>query len=235
MPLISCENLCIGYGDKQIVENLTFCIEKGDYLCILGENGSGKSTLIKTLLHLNRPISGKLSYGDGLNNGEIGYLPQQTAAQKDFPASALEVVLSGTLSAKFHLPFYTAKQKSIARDNMESLGITNLADRCYRELSGGQQQRVLLARALCASSKLLLLDEPIAGLDPQWADEMYSTIRRLNRDGLTVIMVSHDTKVSLSDATHVLHIAHKPKFFGTVSDYLHSDAGKKYLGGGRII
>lgn len=231
MPLISCDSLCIGYNNKQVVENLTFCIEKGDFLCILGENGSGKSTLIKTLLSLQRPISGSVTYGEGLKASEIGYLPQQTAAQKDFPASVLEVVLSGTLSKSRWLPFYTRDQKEAAAKSLETLGISDLADKCYRELSGGQQQRTLLARALCASSKLLILDEPIASLDPAAADEMYAAIRALNQSGIAIITVSHDTEVSLKDATHVLHVAHRPKFFGTAKDYLESDVGKKFLNG----
>ena len=232
MALLNCENIVLGYENKPVVEGLTFSLEKGDYLCIVGENGSGKSTLIRTILRLQSPMSGSLTYGDGIKKNEIGYLPQQTAAQKDFPASVYEVVLSGCLNKSGLAPFYTAKQKSIARDNMELLGITHLKDRCYRDLSGGQQQRVLLARALCASSKLLLLDEPVAGLDPKVTADMYAIIKELNDRGITVIMVSHDIAAAVKYATHILHVAHMPKFFGKTEDYLKSEAGLSFLRGG---
>lgn len=232
MALISCENLNLGYENKLIVENLTFCVNSGDYLCIVGENGSGKSTLMRTILHLQPQASGNLSFGDGLKRNEIGYLPQQTAAQKDFPASVYEVVLSGCLNKCGISPFYSKAQKQAAQKNMEMLGITNLASRCYRELSGGQQQRVLLARALCASTKLILLDEPVSGLDPKVTEDMYSAISELNKQGVTVIMVSHDIEAALKYATHILHVAHKPKFFGRVEDYIKSEAGSAFLKGG---
>ena len=232
MSLISCKNVVLGYENKPVVENLTFCVEQGNYLCVVGENGSGKSTLIRTLLHLQSPMSGELTYGDGLRKNEIGYLPQQTASQKDFPASVYEVVLSGCLNKSGITPFYTARQKSSAKENMELLGITILAKRCYRELSGGQQQRVLLARALCASSKLILLDEPVAGLDPKVTADMYEIIKDLNKRGITVIMVSHDIEAAVKYSTHILHVAHKPKFFGTTADYLKSDVGFAFLKGG---
>ena len=233
MALISCKNVVLGYENKPVVENLTFCLEEGDYLCIVGENGSGKSTLIRTILRLQSPMSGTLSYGDGLRKNEIGYLPQQTAAQKDFPASVYEVVISGCLNKSGLSPFYSAKQKAVAKENMELLGITHLKDRCYRELSGGQQQRVLLARALCASSKLLLLDEPVAGLDPKVTADMYEIIRSLNMCGITVIMVSHDIEAAVQYSTHILHVAHTPLFFGKTEDYLASDAGATFLKGGK--
>ena len=233
MALITCKDLCLGYENKHIVDNLTFCVEKGNYLCIVGENGSGKSTLMRTILHLKSPISGELSYGDGLKPTEIGYLPQQTAAQKDFPASVYEVVLSGCLNKSGIAPFYTAAQKDLARKNMELLNIQSIAKNCYRELSGGQQQRVLLARALCASSKLILLDEPVSGLDPKVTSDMYTIISDLNKSGITVIMVSHDIDAAIKYATHILHIAHKPKFFGTTEEYLRSDVGIAFLKGGR--
>ena len=233
MALITCKDLCLGYENKHIVDNLTFCVEKGNYLCIVGENGSGKSTLMRTILHLKSPISGELSYGDGLKPTEIGYLPQQTAAQKDFPASVYEVVLSGCLNKSGIAPFYTAAQKELARKNMELLNIQSISKNCYRELSGGQQQRVLLARALCASSKLILLDEPVSGLDPKVTSDMYTIISDLNKSGITVIMVSHDIDAAIKYATHILHIAHKPKFFGTTEEYLRSDVGIAFLKGGR--
>ena len=232
MSLISCKNLCIGYENKQVVENLTFCVEKGDFLCIVGENGSGKSTLMKTLLHLCRPLSGELIYSDGLQRNSIGYLPQQTEAQKDFPTSAYEVVISGTLNSLPFLPFYTKNQKRSAKDSMERLGILDIKDRCFRELSGGQKQRVLLARALCATEKLILLDEPTTALDPDAASEMYAVIKKLHEDGIAVIMVTHDTEEAIKYATHVLHVAGRPKFFGKVDEYLASDVCKKATWGG---
>ncbi len=231
MSLIQCVDLRLGYDSKQIVENLTFCVNSGDYLCILGENGSGKSTLMRTVLGLQRPLSGSLQYGDGLRPREIGYLPQQTAAQKDFPASVYEVVLSGCLNKSGLRPLYSASQKAMARENMQRLGIESLEKRCYRELSGGQQQRVLLARALCASSKLLLLDEPVSGLDPQVTADMYGIIAELNRHGMAVVMITHDPE-AVQYASHILHIAHKPKFFGKVSDYLETEVGRRFLAGG---
>ena len=233
MSVISCKNVYLSYENNTVINDLNFEVSQGDYLCIVGENGSGKSTLIRTILRLQSPMSGELSFGDGLHKNEIGYLPQQTAAQKDFPASVWEVVLSGCLNKSGLAPFYTAAQKKTARDNIELLGITHLKDRCYRELSGGQQQRVLLARALCASSKLILLDEPVAGLDPKVTADMYEIIKSLNNRGVTVIMVSHDIEAAVKYSTHILHVSHTPKFFGKTEDYLLSDAGVSFLKGGR--
>lgn len=234
MALITCNSLVLGYDSRRVVEDLTFSVNEGDYLIIVGENGSGKSTLIKALLALNSPISGSIEYSDGLKKNAIGYLPQQTAAQKDFPANVFEVVLSGCLNKCSFAPFYSKAQKRAARDNMELLGISHLEKRCYRSLSGGQQQRVLLARALCATSRLLLLDEPTAGLDPRGMREMYSLISELNRKGLTVIMVSHDLGAAIEDATHILHIDRRKKFFGTVDSYRHSEIGSAFLQGGGL-
>lgn len=229
MSQLICENVTLGYEGKVVTENLNFTVNKGDYLCIVGENGSGKSTLIKALLQLKTPLNGTISTGDGLNDNEIGYLPQQTIVQKDFPASVKEIVLSGCLNRCGIRPFFNKEEKSLAIENMEKLGITNLANRCYRELSGGQQQRVLLARALCATRKMLLLDEPVAGLDPKVTLEMYDLIASLNHnDGITIIMVSHDICAAIKYATHVLHVGYKPLFFGTKEDYVKSDIGKTF-------
>lgn len=218
MAQLKCTNLTLGYNSKVILENLNFEVEKGDYLCILGENGSGKTTLMKTLLHLLKPISGTIQTGDGLLKDEIGYLPQQTDVQKDFPASVKEIVLSGCQSRCGKRFWYNKEEKKLASDVMEKLEISNLSKKCYRELSGGQQQRVLLARALCATQKMLLLDEPITGLDPQATEEMYSLIKKLNENGITIIMISHDVEAALKYAKHVLHIG-KTVFFGDVKDY----------------
>ncbi len=231
MALIKATGLSLGYDGHTVAKGLDFEINAGDYLCIVGENGSGKSTLTKTLLGLKPPLSGSLVYGDGLKKNEIGYLPQQTQTQRDFPASAYEVVISGCLNRSGLRPFYTSLQKETARYNMQLLGITELSRRCYRELSGGQQQRVLLARALCASSKLIMLDEPVSGLDPRVTQEMYSIIEHLNSCGMTVIMVSHDIAAATSYASHILHISHTPRFFGTAEKYLESEAFKALSSG----
>ena len=217
MNLIACEGVSLGYGARVVVKDLSFAVGAGDYLCIVGENGAGKSTLVKTLLGLQKPLGGKIFLND-LTAGDIGYLPQQTQIQKDFPASVEEIVLSGCLARKKFLPFYTSEDKRIAARNTARLGIASLATKCFRELSGGQQQRVLLARALCAAKKILLLDEPIAGLDPEAAADMYKVIAELNRDGLTIIMISHDVHEAIKYASHVLHLGEKI-FFGTREDF----------------
>lgn len=227
MAQLICKNLTLGYESKEIIGNLSFEVNKGDYLCIVGENGSGKTTLVKALLGLHRQMSGEIITGDGLNLGEIGYLPQQTVVQKDFPASVEEIVLSGCRSERF-LPFYTKAQKELAKANMEKMNILSLKKRCYRELSGGQQQRVLLARALCATKKLLLLDEPVSGLDPVVTDEMYKLIAQLNRqDEITIVMISHDISAAIKYATHILHVGDKI-FFGTSQAYASSDFAKRF-------
>lgn len=220
MAQLVCEHLTLGYDSKVIVKDLSFSVNSGDYLCIVGENGSGKSTLMKTILHLLKPISGRIETGDGLFPDEIGYLPQQTFVQKDFPASVQEIVLSGNQSRCKTRPWYSSAEKQLAAANMEKMGISNLAKKCYRELSGGQQQRVLLARALCATQKMLLLDEPVSALDPGAQEEMYSLIEGLHKDGITVIMISHDIEAALKYATHVLHIGEEI-FFGTKDEFVH--------------
>ncbi len=232
MALLTCQDLSLGYDGREVLHGLNFSVEAGDYLCIVGENGSGKSTLMKTILSLQSPIGGKVLTGDGLSRCEIGYLPQQTVIQKDFPASVSEIVISGCGSAMGLRPFYSGAEKRTAKENMEKMGLTSLAKRCYRELSGGQQQRVLLARALCATKKMILLDEPVSGLDPKVTSEMYELIYRLNRDdGITVIMISHDIEAALRYATKILHIG-KKVFFGTKEDYLKNELSKSFLQGG---
>jgi zinc transport system ATP-binding protein len=221
MPQLTCENLALGYEGKAVVSGISFTVNAGDYLCVIGENGSGKSTLMKTLLKLKTPMSGQIVKGDGLAPNEIGYLPQQTAVQKDFPASVREVVRSGFLNRCGLRPFYSQAEKKMADENMEKLGITPLAKRCYRELSGGQQQRALLARALCATRKILLLDEPAAGLDPAASADMYDLIAGLNAEGVSIIMISHDIEAAVKYASHILHIGRQP-FFGTKAEYLTS-------------
>ena len=231
MAQLSCQNLTVGYDGRTVLQGLNFEVNPGDYLCIVGENGSGKSTLMKTILGLQAPISGRILTGDGLRKNEIGYLPQQTQAQKDFPASVREIVLSGCQGRCGSRPFYSKEEKRLAEENIGKMGIGSLTKRCYRELSGGQQQRVLLARALCATRKMLLLDEPVSGLDPRVTAEMYGLIERLNREeGITVMMISHDISAALRYASHILHIGDSV-FFGTKADYLQSPQGKVFDSG----
>lgn len=235
MPILDCRDLTLGYEGTKVVEGLSFSVESGDYLCIVGENGSGKTTLMKALLRLKAPLSGEITTGDGLKQTEIGYLPQQTGLQRDFPASVEEIVLSGCLNRCGLRPFYSRAERALARENMEKMGIDGLSRRCYRELSGGQQQRVLLARALCASRKLLLLDEPVAGLDPRVTADMYDLIERINKeDGITVIMISHDISAAVRYASHILHIGHVPLFFGTAAEYLRSPVCGIFSAEGRV-
>ena len=220
MTQLTCQNLAVGYEGRAVLENLNFSVCPGDYLCIVGENGSGKSTLMKTILGLQPPVRGKVLTGDGLRKNKIGYLPQQTPVQRDFPASVREIVLSGCQGRCGDRPFYSKGEKQLAQTAMERMQVAALAKRCYRTLSGGQQQRVLLARALCAAQNMLLLDEPVSGLDPKVTGEMYGLIQRLNReDGVTILMISHDMTAALTYASHILHVGRRV-FFGTKADYL---------------
>ncbi len=228
MAMLTAKDLSLGYGSDVILKGLNFEVNKGNYLCIVGENGSGKSTLMKTILGLNPPAGGEIVWGDGLQQNEIGYLPQQTVVQKDFPASVKEIVLSGCQGRMGRRPFYNKEEKQLAEENIEKMGISALKDRCYRDLSGGQQQRVLLARALCATRKLMLLDEPVSGLDPKVTAEMYALIKSLNDEGTTIIMISHDINAAVRYATHILHIGDK-LFFGTKKEYLNSEIGKFFV------
>jgi zinc transport system ATP-binding protein len=219
MAQITCRDLSIGYGGRAIRDHINFSLHKGDYLCVIGENGSGKSTLMKTLLHLLPPVSGSVLLGDGLGSNEIGYLPQQTVIQKDFPASVREIVLSGCQNHCGIRPFYNKEEKRLSEEMMDKLQITHFRNRCYRELSGGQQQRVLLARALCATKKILLLDEPVSGLDPKVTEEMYRLIEQLNHvDQITIIMISHDIREAVKYASHVMYLG-EDIFYGTKQEY----------------
>ena len=232
MALITCRGLAFAYGAETVLSGVDFAVEAGDYLCIVGENGSGKSTLVKGLLGLKEPSAGSITLGDGLQRREIGYLPQQTELQRDFPASVFEVVLSGRLNSLGRRCFYSKADRAEAARNLERMGMSEFANRCYQELSGGQQQRVLLARALCATKKLLLLDEPVAGLDPVATAEMYNLLKLINLcDGVTVVMVSHDVSAALRYATRILHLGHEQLFFGGVADYEKSGALRRLRGG----
>lgn len=221
MPYITCKDLAVGYDGRAVASGLDFSIGRGDYLCIVGENGAGKSTLVKTLLGLLKPVSGEIQFGDGLAPGDIGYLPQQTPVQKDFPATVWEVALSGALTKCGARPFYGRKEKQLAQSQLERLGIWDIRRKCYRNLSGGQQQRVLLARALCAAEKLILLDEPVTGLDPVASAQFYRLIQRLNENGVAVIMISHDLR-AIECAKHILHMHHGNLFWGNRAEYKKS-------------
>ena len=233
--MIKAENLTKHFGDFVALDNISCTINEGCIYGMVGSNGAGKSTLMKTLLHLVTPMKGEIIRGDGLELYEIGYLPQQTLVQKDFPASVWEIVLSGNLARCGKRPFYSRKEKKNTEENMKKLDIWDLRKHCYRNLSGGQQQRVLLARALCATTKLLLLDEPVTGLDPKVTVEFYQLVKELNESGVTVIMVSHDIQAAVQYASHILHIGKHQMYFGTKKNYLESDAWKifQYAGGGK--
>ena len=227
--LIKCEHVDFGYENHDAVIDVSMEINPGDYLCVVGENGSGKSTLMKGILGLLKPTAGILQVDEELRRTGIGYLPQQTAAQRDFPATVYEVVRSGCLSHLGKRPFFSRADKKLAMENMERLGITGLKNKCYRELSGGQQQRVLIARALCATKKLLILDEPITGLDPSAIQELYALIRKLNReDKVAILMVSHDVQNVVHQANKILHLQQRVLFYGSVKDYVKSREGLNF-------
>lgn len=233
MAQITCRNLSFAYDGETVLSDIKFSLDAGAYLCIVGENGSGKSTLMRGILGLKQPSKGEIVFDD-LKPTEIGYLPQQTQIQRDFPASVREVVISGRLNSMRGRLFYNAEDKAAAAENMERLGIDDIADRCYLELSGGQQQRVLLARAMCATKKLLLLDEPVTGLDPVAANEMYNLIKLVNLcDNTSVIMISHDIHAAVRYATHILHLGRSQLFFGTTAQYRESDLARRFVGGSR--
>ena len=228
--LLQCCEASLGYEHRPLVENVSFTVRSGDYICVVGENGTGKSTLLKSILGLLQPLAGRIVC-PVQKAGMIGYLPQQTKAQRDFPATVAEVVLSGFENRRGLRFFYTAQEKSQALGNMGKLGILELKDRCYRELSGGQQQRVLLARALCAADCLLILDEPVTGLDPASAQDLYKTLRYLNKkEKMAILMVTHDMQAALHEAKQILHLGHGRWFFGSVEEYLASDAGSRFGG-----
>ena len=230
MQILKCENIHMNYDSTKAVNGVSFTVDEGDFLCIVGENGSGKSTLLKGILGLQKISEGKVEF-NGIKKSGIGYLPQKTQVQKDFPAGVREVVLSGRLSGKGKL-FYTAADRRIAQENMDIMKINSIKNKSFNELSGGQQQRVLLARALCATDRLLLLDEPTTGLDPFVTEDMYKLISHLNKEhGVTVIMVTHDVKSVIQYANKILCMEHDGDFFGTTEEYLKTAAAKRILGG----
>jgi zinc transport system ATP-binding protein len=234
MSLLACENLSLGYDGTAVLRELNFSVEAGERLCVVGENGSGKSTLLKGLLGLMPPLGGVLRKSPGFRARETGYLPQESAVQKDFPAAVFEVVLSGRQNRRGLRPFYTKKDKATAAEALGMLDIADAAKSCFRELSGGQRRRVLLARALCAAEKFLLLDEPAAGLDPIVQGELYKLLDIVNREkGVTIIMVSHDIEGAVNfaeaGAGRVLHLAGKQLFFGGAGEYRESEPGRQFL------
>ena len=230
--LLKCEHVDFGYENQDAVIDVSLEVSTGDYICIVGENGSGKSTLMKGILGLLKPTEGKIEISEELKKAGIGYLPQQTAAQKEFPATVFEVVISGCLGKRGNRPFYSPKEKQTALSNLERLGIADLKKSCFRDLSGGQKQRALIARALCATDKLLILDEPITGLDPSAIQDFYNIIRKLNREEqVAILMVSHDMANIVRQAGKILHLQQKALFWGTVQDYLKSGIGNQFLGG----
>lgn len=223
MSQIICRDVSLGYDGQTVCEHVSFSVEKGDCLCIVGDNGSGKSTLMRALLNLKTPQSGEILFSEGIRQSDIGYLPQQNDSQKDFPACVWEVVLSGCVMKPNFRFFADRESKRTAERALAEMGLSELRFCPFRSLSGGQQQRVLLARALCAAQKILVLDEPTAGLDPQATEEMYATVRRLHRElGVTVVMVTHDLSAVVRLATGVLHMSHSPSFYPTVEEYCRS-------------
>lgn len=229
MALITFESVGLSYGGDNVAHDVSFSVQAGEFWGIVGENGSGKTTLMKALLGLLPCASGRIIMGEGLKPNEIGYLPQSSPIQKDFPASVGEVVLSGTIGYRGLKPFYGPRERRMARDNMEMLGLLPLEKHSYQELSGGQQQRVLLARALCATKKCLVLDEPTTGLDPVVTAEFYRLLNDINARGMTIIMVSHDVEEAVRCCSKILHLSCHPLFIGTAAEYKNSPIGRKYL------
>ena len=232
MDIISCENLSVSYDKLPVISNLSFTVSEGDYICIVGENGSGKSTLIKCLLGLKIPDKGHIITEKSLFE-HIGYLPQQTAIQSDFPATVFEVVLSGFLNSLSGHLFFKKAHKNKVLEMLDLFGISDIKDDSFRYLSGGQKQRVLLARAMCATHRLLLLDEPITGLDPIASAEFYSLMRKINKENkITVIMVSHSIDTALAESNKILHFNDNGSyFFGTTKEYAQSDFCKRFVKG----
>lgn len=219
MKLIEANDLTVGYDNKKILQNINFSIEEGQYICVIGENGAGKSTLVKTILGLLKPISGQLSFENGLEQNQIGYISQGIIVKADFPATVLEIVRSGCLPKEGNRIFYSKKAKETSETAMEKMGITDLKNRSFRELSGGQRQRVLMARALCAAKKIIFLDEPVAGLDSETQMQLYKILRKLNVEGMTIVMISHDIDAVMANASHVLSVKNRKILMQSIEEY----------------
>ena len=226
MSLIEIRNLSLGYDKDIILKHVNLDIEENDFICIVGPNGSGKSTLVKGILGLIKPIKGKVKY-NGLKQNFIGYMPQETKVDANFPASVFEIVLSGTLNSEKYKMFYTKSQKETAMNNMKLLGIEKLKNKSFCDLSGGQRQKVLLARSLSATTKLLILDEPSNNLDSKSKSELYKTIIDLNKNhGITVIMITHDLDHDNLIGNKILSLRENDIFFGSVDEFIrrvHND------------
>ncbi len=230
--ILKCENVALSYDGRTVAENIDFQIDEGDYLCVLGENGSGKTTLINALLGLKKVTGGKIVYGKGVKAENIGYLPQKQSLGADFPACVREIVRTGFLGKRGFRFYYSKEERERAEELMQTLGIADFAKRSFGELSGGQQKRVLLARALCSTENLLILDEPTAALDPIVTEELYEMTKKLNvEEKISVIMVSHDVAAATKYANKILHIKHEQLFFGNTEEYLKTELAKAYLGG----
>ncbi len=210
--LVDCRNVRLGYASRLVASCPDFTVGAGDFLAVIGPNGSGKTTLLKTVAGLIRPLSGSMGIPAEVSRGGIGYLPQAKEVQRDFPASVTEVVESGCQTLRGMRPFYSRKERKMVLDAIDRFGIGNLAQRSFRELSGGQRQRVLLARALCAPRKLLLLDEPLTGLDPDAQTELHGLLGEVKKSGLAVMMVTHDLSPAFRLATHVLTLGDGARF-----------------------
>ena len=231
MSLIKCNNIEFKYDGKEILKNISFEVNKGDYLCIIGENGSGKSTLLNILTGILKPNNGTVTLSNNLSKKEIGYLPQKSEIYENFPASVYEVVISGCVNKLSIIPFYRRKEKQIANYNMNLLEISNIKNKCFHELSGGQKQRVLLTRTLCSTRDVILLDEPVSGLDPIITESFYNVVNHLNSEhGTTVVMVSHDIQNCLKYASHILYIGKDLFYYGSKSDFLNSEFSKNIRG-----
>ncbi|MDR1952436.1 MAG: metal ABC transporter ATP-binding protein [Elusimicrobiota bacterium] len=229
MALIQCVDLSFAYNGNTVLSDVNFSVQKGDYICIVGANGSGKSTLIKGILGLKKQSNGEIIFGDGLKSADVGYIPQQNAIQKNFPANVYEIVASGRLNKCGLRPFYNKQDKKIIDENLNLFGIENLKHKSFSELSGGQQQKVLLARALCSAEKLLILDEPASSLDPSAAADLYALLKKINDKSIAIIIVSHDLTNSFLNSKKVLHLENKQIFFGSVEDYIKSDTAQRFM------
>lgn len=229
--LLTCRKLVPGYGARAVAGEIDIDVSEGDGLCVVGGNGTGKSTFLRTLLGLQPALSGEVSFNPSLRPGDIGYLPQQNPLQRDFPATAREVAMSGCQAMRGTRPFFRERERAIANEAMGRFGVAAFADRPYRELSGGQRQRVLLARALCAGRRLLVLDEPATGLDPGAAAELYAAMAELHRGGLATISVTHDMAGGLEGATHILDLGRAKPFFGPMAEWARSRPGNGGKGG----
>ena len=206
MSQIICKNLCVGYHNKDVLHNVSFNIEEGEYIYIFGENGSGKTTLLKTILGIIKPVSGKVQFGSDIRHNMIGYLAQQSNEQRDFPATVSEIILSAFIADGFFNFTKSIFHKKIAEKAMKEMNIYDIRKKAFSILSAGQQQRVLFARALCASKKMIFIDEGETSLDAQSQQIMYDKLFQMNKAGISVVMISHQRTKALKYATHILEI-----------------------------